>query len=765
MNISKRFMTGGTRVLLFAPFLFLLSAVLITPPLHAFPVDKGSPATAKSFKDLPPGAAMAMAKAMLKELPEEYQLTAEGRGYSQSNPAHDMDIDFTPDGLQVMTGGKSWGMALTGIGTRSSVRPVQKAVLMNDHGRMVYARGDVVEWYVNTPWGMEQGFTIRKAPGERSRDGLVVELTLSGDVLPSLDSDTLVLADAQGNSIARYTGLQVFDADGRSLPAQLTLAGSTLRILVDDVHAQYPVTIDPWIQRAKLTPSDGAAGDWFGTSVATSGDKIVVGADYNDISAGSAYVFARPGSGWANMTQTAKLIAADGTQNDGFGTSVAISGDTVVIGAYHDDSAYVFVKPSSGWANMTQTAKLTASDGGESEGFGYSVAISGDTVVVGAYSDDDKGAGSGSAYVFVKPSSGWANMTQTAKLTASDGAVYDFFGFSVAISGDTVVAGARGNANSAYVFVKPGSGWANMTQTAKLTSSDGAAGDLFGFSVTISGDTIVAGAPDDNYDHGSAYVFAKPSSGWGNMTQTAILTTPGGGAECNEFGRSVAISGGTVVVGAWSSYTYSGAAYVFVKPSSGWANMTQTAILTAGDWAKHSFGKSVAISGDTIVAGAPFGDDDFGSAYVFKPPSVIKREQWELILDKGQGRASLTLLKKDDGTITADGDWEYTYQGSNNFGTYTEAPVTISGKFIALTATGTATNLSAPPGYTTSPFTSVFSGTAFDGEGSGTYSVTFQAYGWPDKLSGSWTGTRTSGSGITAEGQKALPWIMLLLGD
>ena len=188
-------------------------------------------------------------------------------------------------------------------------------------------------------------------------------------------------------------------------------------------------------QTAKLTASDGAASDYFGYSVAISGDTVVVGAYYDDIGAntdqGSAYVFVKPESGWADMTQTAKLTASDGAASDYFGSSVAISGDTVVVGAYYDDiganadqgSAYVFVKPASGWADMTQTAKLTASDGAADDYFGNSVAISGDTVVVGAY-DDDIGSNTdqGSAYVFVKPANGWADMTQTAKLTASDGA-------------------------------------------------------------------------------------------------------------------------------------------------------------------------------------------------------------------------------------------------------------------------------------------------------------------------------------------------------
>jgi len=273
-------------------------------------------------------------------------------------------------------------------------------------------------------------------------------------------------------------------------------------------------------QTAKLTASDGAASDQFGTSVAIGGDTVVIGAWQDDIGSngdqGSAYVFVKPDGGWADMTQTAKLAASDGAAIDQFGFSVAIGGDTIVVGAFADDSykgsAYVFVKPVGGWADMTQTAKLTASDGAATDLFGASMAISGDTIVVGAYADDIGSNGDqGSAYVFVKPGGGWADMTQTAKLTASDGAAFDYFGWSVAISGDTIVVGAYGAASSngsAYVFVKPDGGWADMTQTAKLTASDGAASGSLGRSVAISGDTIVGGAYGADSYKGSAYVFS-----------------------------------------------------------------------------------------------------------------------------------------------------------------------------------------------------------------------------------------------------------------
>ena len=320
-----------------------------------------------------------------------------------------------------------------------------------------------------------------------------------------------------GGTALRYRGLVAWDSTGRTLAAWWQGQGSEVRLRVDDAGAHYPLTIDPIIEDARLVASDGEAGDAFGFSVAVSGETVVVGAFADDIGAntdqGSAYVFVRPAGGWAGaLAENAKLIASDGVAFEDFGISVAVSGDTVVVGALignvGDDngqgSAYVFVKPAGGWAGLpTQAAKLTASDGTPFDFFGDSVAVSGDTVVVNApFGDVGQNREQGSAYVFVKPAGGWAGQPQeNAKLVASDGAANDFsfslgFDESVAVSGDTVVVGAAGHdvgtntdQGSAYVFVKPVGGWAGtLTESAKLTASDGAAGNLFGSSVGASPD-------------------------------------------------------------------------------------------------------------------------------------------------------------------------------------------------------------------------------------------------------------------------------------
>jgi hypothetical protein len=318
--------------------------------------------------------------------------------------------------------------------------------------------------------------------------------------------------------------------------------------------------------------------------------------------------------------QLAELTPANRNNQDWFGISVAISGDTVVVGAFDSNiettgTAYVFVNTSGGWRNMTQTAILTPSDGGA--GFGTSVAISGDTIIVGAANASNldfqtpQQQGPGGAYVFVKPPTGWTDMTETAKLTASDGADGDAFGYNVSISRDTVAVGAlfaHSGAGAAYVFVKPLSGWSSMTQTsmtqtAELTASDSSTFDNMG-SVAISGDTVVTGAYGHNNFRGAAYVFVKPRAGWKDMTQTAEFSSP----RANQiYGFSVAVRGDTAIVGAVGAHQGVGAAYLYVKPQGGWKS---TATFTARLSAPISSGVSglsqgISMSGNTIVLGAP----------------------------------------------------------------------------------------------------------------------------------------------------------------
>ncbi|MBI4672171.1 MAG: hypothetical protein HY741_10955 [Chloroflexi bacterium] len=412
----------------------------------------------------------------------------------------------------------------------------------------------------------------------------------------------------------------------------------TLGVFVrNDVRAQPLHAPDAWTQQAKVTATDLDTYGWFGISAALDGDTLVIGAHGARVDGkaqqGAAYVFVKPPGGWTDATQSAKLVASGAGSGENAGQSVAISGDTIVIGAQNADGwkgvAYVFVKPVGGWTGtVNQVARLTASDAVVESGFGVSVGISGDTTVVGSYWQDVNGNDKqGAAYVFNKPLGGWSDMTESAKLTASNGTANDWFGQSVGISGDTILSGAqrhdvsgRPDQGAAYIFVKPTGGWAgNLNESANLVVSDGDTSDMFGFPVAMSGDTAAVIAQEAE-GRGNGYVFVKPAAGWsGNVTETAKLHSTDAGV--NElFGDSVATDGNTVVIG--SPWYGNGAAFVFKKPGGGWANMTETAKLLAADAGViDNFGESVAVDGDTTAVGAYWdtinGKVAWGSAYVF----------------------------------------------------------------------------------------------------------------------------------------------------
>ena len=496
-------------------------------------------------------------------------------------------------------------------------------------------------------------------------------------------------------------------------------------------HAQGTALI---AQQAYLKASNTGANDVFGP-VAVSGDTIVVGAIHEDSNAigingnqannsatdsGAVYVFVRSGTNWS---QQAYLKASNTGVNDGFGGSAAISGDTVVVGAPHEDSdatgvngdqsknlasdsgaAYVFVRSGTNWS---QQAYLKASNTGANDLFGYVVAISGDTIVVSAPLEASSATGvngnqsdnsmpvAGAVYVFVRAGTNW---TQQAYVKASNTGAGDGFSIGLAISGDTLVVGADGEASNAtevngnqnnnsaswagasYIFVRSGTNW---SQQAYLKASNAKADAEFGGSVSVSGDTVVVGAHKEDSDgigvngsqsnataedSGAAYIFVRSGTNW---IQQAYLKASNRDV-ADEFGDQVAVSGDMVVVSTGgessnatgvngdqndNSAPIAGAAYVFVRNGTNW---TQQAYLKASNTeAFDEFGARVAVSGDTVVVAAfsessnatgvngNQGDNSApqsGAAYVFTG------------LGRSVGPTTLTVTNTDDsgpGTLRA----------------------------------------------------------------------------------------------------------------
>jgi FG-GAP repeat len=532
-------------------------------------------------------------------------LVAKGLGISAT---------FGRDGGVVHGGsGVSLQLGLKAIGRGHSLVTIAPSGPVGRSNIVRYERSGIDEWYANGPLGFEQGFTLRRRVSGDGQLSLVVGTVPAADhVTVSSDGAAIVITGAHhGSRALHYGGLSVTDARGDRMPASLTMSGRRIMLRINDSRGRYPLRIDPTValfdRGANLTESDDQTGISFGSAVAMSQDgrTVVVGAPsdvpYNATWSGSGggavFVFTEsPSAGWQSSTETAELVASDGQYSDVFGASVAISGD-------------------------------------------------GSTVVVGSL---EHGSDAGAAYVFSEPASGgWRNATETAELTASDGASTtgsgqrgDELGYSVAVSrdGSTVVAGAPNHstyAGAAYVFTEPVSGgWQDETQTAELSSTDAVtsnqlgSGSQVGGSVAISddGETIVADAAQREVSGtpapGAVDVFVEPSSGgWQSATQTAELTS----SDNTTPGFQVVISGDGSTIASANTSNIS----VFGRPASGgWQDATQTAKLTSDD-APMTGGLGISRDGGMIVVGVQIGEPEYdggrnpgaGAAYEFSEPA------------------------------------------------------------------------------------------------------------------------------------------------
>ena len=655
-------------------------------PLHAAEL----PATAvhPGMAGLP-AAAQAQISAEIGADERAYHAVANRQGFRVDNANHEVSAEFGPAGPEFRHGANRWGVSLRGYGYTGALLDAGESVPSANANRVEYRRGVLTEWYVNGPLGVEQGFTLAHAPEGADGTPLTLAFALSGNLTPAVAPGARGMTLSRDGAVAlQYAGLTAWDADRHELRAWLEVAGDQLRVQIDDAGARYPLTIDPYVQARKLTTvkpcdaagvcDDGAPDDQFGYSVSISADTstVVVGTPFkftNSFNRGAAYVFVKPtdAGGWNSISPTffkAKLLASDGANSGrflGYAVDISRDGGTIVAGARRfgtaSGAAYVFVKPAGGWGSFqvqTETARLTADPNGAGSdlgSFGHAVSISGDggTIAVAAPEHAVAVVSSGAAYTFLRPATGWVTATESQKLTGTE---MSRFGISLALSDDATIL-AIGAANE-----NPSGGAANFVGTthvlarrsksgsidsyaevARLVPSDGLPRDAFGYSVSAAGDgrTIVVGAPvmeDDTAPHaGAAYVFVRPSRGWGSpkftMSETAKLTASDGW-ENDEFGQSVDISGdGATIVAAAierpalpGTQPGPGAGYLFARSPSGWSTSTENTRVLSADgfgFTEDRFGFSTALSGDgrISVIGAPFqtlnANVAQGAVYVF----------------------------------------------------------------------------------------------------------------------------------------------------
>ena len=387
------------------------------------------------------------------------------------------------------------------------------------------------------------------------------------------------------------------------------------------------LAMESFAKPVKLSPADPVKDQWFGWSVAVDEKHAIVGSpkvDDKGPNAGAVYPYTRRGNAW-RPAEPVKIFPLRSGARDEFGSSVALSGDTAMIGAPGNEKAtgavFVFTYNPAG-ARWQQQAKLTAQDKATGDQFGWSIAIDENVAIIGARFDDDHGKSSGSAYIFAHNGESWV---QQAKLTAADGAASDNFGQSVSVSEGFAIVGAPKHAHAglkqagaAYIFGREGDTWIPQ---AKLTENEPGAKNQFGVSVSISGDVAIVGAPSSDgtaTDTGAAYIFNRLGDAWIQHTKLTAKDAD----EHDQFGNAVSIFYNIALVGAKFDDELgndAGAAYSFLREGDTWVQKKKATIEGKDmqpDIRVH-LGISVSIRSVYAIAGGEVADGDIGAAYIY----------------------------------------------------------------------------------------------------------------------------------------------------
>ncbi len=472
------------------------------------------------------------------------------------------------------------------------------------------------EWYVAGPLGIEHGFDV-DAP--RCRGSVSLSLSLTG-ATASASPEGALLTDASGARY-HYRDLHVVDATGRTLDSEMVVTNNTIELRADTAGAVWPIVVDPllYAQTEVIEPrvtGDGEAGDWFGSEVVIHNNRAAISAPRDDVAGvngqGSVYVYVFSGGAW---TLEAKLTRNSGQTNQHMGYSLDMTSDTLVVGLQDGKTAYVYKRTGTSWAFEATLVSPLASG---TSWFGTTVAVSGNFIAVG----DGAAPGGGQVFVYARTGGTWPH---EATLTASDGVFGDQFGWSVAMDGGVIGVGARSvdvgtntNQGAAYAFARVNGAW---VEQGKLVASDGAASDLLGMSIAVSGTTIVSGAHGDNSGRGAAYVFTRSGSTW---SQQAKLTASDAAVD-DFFGLSVSIDSDTVAVtsaGTATGATVNGAGYIYTRSGTQWSQQQKVFATQPGDGDGMSgaFGLSLAVGAERLLVGGTLGGNTF--------PNTAKGTAW-----------------------------------------------------------------------------------------------------------------------------------------
>jgi hypothetical protein len=536
----------------------------------------------------------------------------------------------------------SSGLSFAGIGRAGRRADPSVGEMTTSDGRVAYQRQGLEEWYLNGPLGLEQGFTIDAAPA--GKGSVEIAVAVSGDLTPGLVSDgaAVELRSSAGEPILGVEGLFVQDADGRELRSWFEIDAAGLVLHYDDSGARYPVEVDPLVTHLdnKVNASDPAQLAFFGLSVAASNGTAAIGspgagasAPANNDGPGAVYVFVR-GSG-GTWSQQAKLTVSGLNVRAGLGSSVALSGNTIIAGTpaatsgtVSKGAAFVFTRSGTTW---TQQAKLVASNGASGDRFGTSVAISGDRAIVGAPYHDVAGTpaqtDAGAAYFFTRSGTTWTQRASIPQVATAGG----HFGMSVALSRLTAIIGEpevshNGVLNAgfahAYEALPDDSSWSfQQTLAPPSPVTSGAFGKYVALNAITASDSGFAIVGETNAStsrgatSGTAHVFKRSGTTW---SRQATLT-PATGAANSHYGIvSLSPAGNRAVVGAVGDVVTTFPVAVFAASGTSWSEQPVVAI--PADNAAH-FGISVSLDTNALVIGAQSGSagslNGTGAAYLY----------------------------------------------------------------------------------------------------------------------------------------------------